>query len=131
MLAFIVDGLIVTVAFAILWLIFSGESYVDYWQSDDFGGGEFLEMLMSLLYYTILIGTWATTAGKRLFGLYVVRTDGSKVGLGRALARHLAYYLSFITLGIGFLMIALRADKRGLHDLVCDTVVIQRTGRKP
>ena len=62
--------------------------------------------------------------GKRLFRLYVVRTDGSRVGPGRALARHLASLLSMLILGIGFLMIAFRQDKRGLHDLICDTVVI-------
>jgi uncharacterized RDD family membrane protein YckC len=58
--------------------------------------------------------------------LYVVRTDGSRVGIGRALARYLAYVPSAIILGGGFLMIAWRQDKRGLHDLICDTVVIRR-----
>jgi uncharacterized RDD family membrane protein YckC len=48
------------------------------------------------------------------------------VSAARALVRYLAYFLSVFTLGIGFIMVGLRQDKRGLHDLVCDTVVIQR-----
>ena len=85
-----------------------------------------VELMLNLLYFTIPIAIWSTTAGKRALGLYVVRTDGSKLGIGRAIARFFAYSLSALTLGIGFLMIAFRQDKRGLHDLVCDTVVIKR-----
>jgi uncharacterized RDD family membrane protein YckC len=78
------------------------------------------------VYYTGAITIWSTTLGKRPFRLYVVRTDGSRVSAARALVRYLAYFLSVFTLGIGFIMVGLRQDKRGLHDLVCDTVVIQR-----
>jgi uncharacterized RDD family membrane protein YckC len=82
--------------------------------------------ILDTLYFTGAIAIWATTAGKKPFGLYVVRSDGSKIGFGRALARSFAYYVSFFTLGAGFIMIAFRKDKRGLHDLICDTVVIRR-----
>ena len=47
---------------------------------------------------------------------------------GRALVRALATGLSAIILGLGFLMVAFRKDKRGLHDLICDTKVIRRRG---
>ena len=40
--------------------------------------------------------------------------------------RTLCYSISFLILGIGFLMIAFRKDKRGLHDLICDTKVVYR-----
>ena len=56
----------------------------------------------------------------------MVRNDGSKVGIGRAFARYLCYTISFLILGIGFLMILFRPDKRGLHDLICDTKVVYR-----
>ena len=142
-LAYLIDALILIAVFAIVWPLVSGESLSEYWSADqptsgDFSedfwgdaglsGGDWFDLALNLVYYTGSIGFWATTLGKRPFRLYVVRTDGSKVGLGRAMARYFAYILSAITLGIGFIMIGLRSDKRGLHDLICDTVVIRRQG---
>jgi len=61
----------------------------------------------------------------RSYGLKVVRTDGSRVSYGRSFLRYLAYYPSWLTLGIGFIVVALTRDKRGIHDFVCDTRVIK------
>ena len=82
--------------------------------------------IVGLIYFAIGIAAWSTTAGKRIFGLYVMRSDGSRVGFGRASVRYLCYFVSGLLLGIGFLMIAFSDDKRGLHDLICDTMVIRR-----
>lgn len=82
--------------------------------------------LIGLGYYTTGVAVWSTTIGKRLLGLYVRRPDGSRVGWGRAFARYWAPILSALLLGVGFLLVALRADKRALHDLICDTVVVRR-----
>lgn len=83
-------------------------------------------LLLGGLYFTVGVAVWRTTIGKRALGLYVVRPDGSKVGVGRALARYLSYSLSAAILFVGFLMIAWRRDKRGLHDLICDTYVVRK-----
>ena len=83
-------------------------------------------LALMLLYFPVLVATWSTTLGKRIFGLYVVRNDGSKIGFCRAFARYLCYNISGLIFGIGFLMIAFSQDKRGLHDLVCDTKVVYR-----
>ena len=64
--------------------------------------------------------------GKRILGLRVLRSDGSRAGLGRKFCRSLAQVLSELIFFIGFLMIAFRKDKRGLHDLICDTVIVHR-----
>jgi uncharacterized RDD family membrane protein YckC len=85
-----------------------------------------IDIALNTMYSAVLVSVWATTIGKRIFGLYVVRADGSKVGFGRALARWISYFASALILGIGFLMIAFRKDKRGLHDLICDTKVVRR-----
>lgn len=85
-----------------------------------------LDVALNAMYSVVFVSIWAATTGKLLLGLRILRPDGSKVGFGRALARWLCYFLSLITLGIGFLMIAFRKDKRGLHDLICDTMVVRR-----
>ncbi|EDZ61242.1 membrane protein containing RDD domain [Sulfurimonas gotlandica GD1] len=42
----------------------------------------------------------------------------------QAITRSIGYIVSTLALMIGFLMVAFRADKRGLHDLLAGTVVI-------
>jgi len=127
LLAYLIDAVLMTALFLLVWPIVSGESIADYLaSSEELTAGDLFSLGLNLVYYTGAVATWATTIGKRPFRLYVVRTDGSRVGVGRALARYLAYVPSAIILGAGFLMIAWRQDKRGLHDLICDTVVIRR-----
>jgi uncharacterized RDD family membrane protein YckC len=78
-----------------------------------------------LLYYPVLESSrWQATLGKRFFGLTVVNLDGERISFVRALVRHLAKYLSGSLFGFGFLMIALRRDRRGLHDLIAGTLVL-------
>ncbi|WP_418640526.1 RDD family protein [Sulfurimonas sp. ST-27] len=42
----------------------------------------------------------------------------------QAITRSLAYIPSLLLFGLGFLMVAFRKDKRGLHDLIAGTIVI-------
>ena len=79
-----------------------------------------------VVYYVVCVAVWSTTVGKRLLGIYVLTADCSKVGPGRALVRCLAYSLSTILFYWGFLMVGLTRDKRGLHDLICNTVVVKK-----
>lgn len=91
-----------------------------------FDPSDFTTTLLEVLYVTVGVAVWSTTGGKRVLGLYVLRPDGSKVGVGRAFARYFAHTLSAMVLFTGHLLIAIREDKRGLHDLICDTVVVKR-----
>lgn len=126
--AYLIDGCIITFGFSIL-LAISGRGF---WGSADILTIEDLVAAAgSLTYYTLLVAAWGTTFGKRPFDMYLVRRDGSRVGPARAFARALAYYLSSFVLLIGFIMIGFRKDKRGLHDLICDTVVVVRKQSSP
>jgi len=60
------------------------------------------------------------------FRARIVNLDGSRIGFGRALLRWLGSVLNGMTLGLGFLVVAFRADKRGLHDLIAGTKVVYR-----
>ena len=130
-LAYIIDTLVIVLPLVVLWMLMgqplpaSTDEILE--PPPGYERLQLLVLLLTLIYDTALITLWATTVGKRAFGLYVVRSDGSRVGPGRALARHLLTALSAnFTLGFIFLVVAFRRDRRGLHDLICDTVVIQR-----
>jgi uncharacterized RDD family membrane protein YckC len=71
--------------------------------------------------------SWATsgrTAGMALFGVRVVRDDGTAAGGRRAVLRTLALPLSFLFLGLGFAGIVLGNRRRALHDVIAGTAVI-------
>ena len=71
--------------------------------------------------------SWAAsgrTAGMALFGVRVVRDDGSGAGGRRAVVRTLAFPLSFLFLGLGFAGIVLGDRRRALHDVIAGTAVI-------
>ena len=87
---------------------------------------DWVVLVGNVLYYTLGLSIWATTIGKRVMGIYVLRPDGSKLGPVRAFARYLAYVVSALPFLFGYLMVAIRRDKRALHDLICDTVVVYR-----
>ena len=66
------------------------------------------------------------TFGKMLMGLTILNMDGSSIGLVTILRRHiLGYFLTVLTLGIGFLIAALNSTGRSLHDYVAGTVVVR------
>ena len=66
------------------------------------------------------------TLGKMAVGIKVANADGSRIGFSRGLLRWLGLFLSALPLGIGFLMAAFTERKRALHDMACDTVVVDR-----
>lgn len=119
--AYLIDGIILITFDVILAAILQTD-----FLSEEFGIFDLLSLLGNALYFTLAVGIWGTTLGKRAFRLYIIRMDDSKVGIGRAFARYLSIFISFFTIGIGILMIAFRRDKRGLHDLICDTHVVRR-----
>ncbi len=64
------------------------------------------------------------TFGMAVAGVRAVRPDGSPLDARHAVYRVLAFPLSFLTLGIGFLMILSDRDRRALHDRVAKTAVV-------
>jgi uncharacterized RDD family membrane protein YckC len=75
-------------------------------------------------YYAYFWTASGKTPGMALLGVQVVGQDGSTVGTRRGLVRTLAFPLSFLLLGLGFLGILLGRDRRALHDVIADTAVV-------
>jgi uncharacterized RDD family membrane protein YckC len=114
-LAVFIDGLILIIPNIVISAIAAG----------DIGAVFVLQFLLNAAY---VVGFWTAngaTPGKMLMGLQITRRDGGEISAGTAIARYLGYFLSSITLGIGYLMIAFSREKRGLHDRVADTIVIR------
>ena len=66
------------------------------------------------------------TLGKMAVGIKVVDRDGRRLSLRHALGRWLSAGLNYLTLYIGYLMAAFTDRKRGLHDMVAGTLVVDR-----
>ena len=64
------------------------------------------------------------TPGKKAFGIKVTDHEGGRIGLGRAIGRYFATWLSFIVVGIGFLLAAFTRKRQALHDMICSTLVV-------
>ena len=65
------------------------------------------------------------TPGKLALGMKVLRPGGERLTLGRAAGRYFAKVLSGMILCIGFIMAGVDSQKRGLHDMICDTRVVR------
>ncbi len=76
------------------------------------------------VYCTLCVGSTGRTIGHALFGLRVVRSDGSSVSYARAFVRWIGYLLCTATAFIGFAIALWDPKKQGLHDKLADTVVV-------
>ena len=127
--AAIVDGILI-------WIIGSlGGEALGTLLGDLAGGGKLAIALMILLvtltlqvcYYAFFHASFnAATPGKMLIGIKVVRSDGETISFLRAVARYFATIPSGILLGIGYLMAGFTTRKQALHDMICDTVVVDK-----
>ena len=72
-----------------------------------------------------LSSSLSATPGKLALSLKVVRPDGSRLTLGRAVGRYFAKFLSGLILCIGYIIAGFDAQKRALHDMICDTRVVK------
>jgi len=87
--------------------------------------GWIISFAVNIAYYTSFpAGPWQATLGKRICGIHIVRTNGEPVTASLAFGRYLGYFVSTITLGIGFLMVAWTDQKKALHDMLCGTRVV-------
>jgi len=89
------------------------------------GLASMLNMVIGACYEAFFVANLWATPGKMVIGVKVVRPDGSRVSLGRAFGRYFAKILSGLILAIGYIMIGFDSQKRGLHDMICDTRVIK------
>lgn len=66
------------------------------------------------------------TPGKMLLGLKVLSVGGEKLSAGRIIGRFFAKRVSGLVFCIGYMMAGWDDQKRGLHDMICETRVVKK-----
>jgi uncharacterized RDD family membrane protein YckC len=80
--------------------------------------------LWAFVYCAYPLSASGRTFGMAVLGLRAVRVDGGDLDRRQAVLRVLFFPLSFLLLGLGFVLILLRRDRRALHDLIAKTAVV-------
>jgi uncharacterized RDD family membrane protein YckC len=83
-----------------------------------------INLSIAITYESVLIGKYGATLGKMACKIKVVTADGGKVSYARAFGRHFAKMLSSFTCLIGYVIAIFDAQKRALHDHICNTRVV-------
>jgi uncharacterized RDD family membrane protein YckC len=82
-------------------------------------------LLLNGGYFIAFTSVGGQSIGKMAFGLKVVAQDEESVALGRATLRTIAYILSALPLGAGFLAGIFSADRLAFHDRLAHTRVVR------
>jgi uncharacterized RDD family membrane protein YckC len=72
------------------------------------------------------LSPWQASPGKHVLGLQVTDLQGRRLSPTRALLRHVAGLLSWLTLNLGHAMALLPPQKRALHDRIAGARVVRR-----
>lgn len=81
--------------------------------------------LIGLTYFILMTYYCGGTLGKKLLNLKVCKAKDEKLTLFTVIYREsIGRYLSGLILFIGYIMIAVDSKKRGLHDMLSDTLVV-------
>lgn len=122
--AFCIDYMIL-LALPVLWYILSG-LFSDSGTMTIGPAVWAIGILLFLADFIVLPLFRGQSVGKMLFGLTILKTDGRRLDFLDLIKRNiLGYLVTAITFGIGFLISAVNASGRSLHDFIGGTVVVR------
>ena len=147
--AHIIDNLIVSIPFTFIWVMLFGAiigfgAFAQLAHQDPnaqaaagvamIGGIIFFYITLVIgrflaiwLYHAVLeSGPHQATWGKRALGLKVTGVTGQRISFGHASGRYFSTFVTNMTMGIGYLMVAFTDRKQALHDMIADTLVIKQ-----
>lgn len=88
-------------------------------------------LILSTTYYIYFTASnWQATIGKKILGIKVVNKNMEKLSLKESLKRYIGYYFSYISAGLGFLILFTNQQKQALQDKIAKTYVISVKGEK-
>jgi hypothetical protein len=83
------------------------------------------EIFVFYLYFVCCFFFGGKTLGKKIWGLQVVKQDGSRLSLWNAFERTHGYVFSASILFLGFFQVFWNKERLTLHDKIADTTVIR------
>ena len=128
-LATIVDGIVLSVVFVVMSMLFGSASAESGQVGASLSGVAFLALsILSIAYFIVLEGYLGQTLGKMLLGIKVVREDTGEVpGPGAATIRTLLRIIDglFLYLVAFIAVLASRKNQR-LGDMLANTLVVRK-----
>jgi uncharacterized RDD family membrane protein YckC len=85
---------------------------------------EVIDAVFAIAYPIAFWAVLGETPGDMLLGLRIVRTDGKRMNLRRALLRYVGCLLAALPLFLGFLWILVDERRQGWHDKIAGTYVL-------
>lgn len=83
-------------------------------------------LIVPLIYFPYYWSSSGQTPGMKMMGIRVVRDrDGGPVTGGQAVLRLIGYWVSGAVFYLGYIWIFIDKRKRGWHDLIAGTVVVE------
>jgi uncharacterized RDD family membrane protein YckC len=142
LVAYIVDYVIVGIVFIVIAVVVALVTLGNAFDWSDLGGmtyedvnggalAAFVILMLLLVVAAVAYFPWfwwrgGATPGMRLFGIRVVRDrDGGPLTGGQAVMRLIGYWVNSMAVYIGFAWILIDKRRRGWHDLIAGTVVIE------
>lgn len=143
--AYMIDGLLVTITYYAVNTVLVLGGMVAFGAASGFdsakwltSGADSMFILYTVLSYVMMgaislsyyagfeSSSMQATLGKLAVGIKVVDAQGRRLSRGRAIGRWFAAMLSYLSLYVGYLLIAFTDRKQGLHDMVAKTQVVDR-----
>jgi uncharacterized RDD family membrane protein YckC len=128
LLSFLLDSLFVSMSFWVFsWLVTVGLNTVtgENFDPTDHGLATAVAFVgWAFVYAAYPMAMSGRTLGMAIVGLAAVQRDGSPIRPIQGVVRVLAFPLSFLLFGLGFVGIVLGRERRALHDLIAGTAVV-------
>lgn len=125
-LASLIDTIwLVVLTFTLVWIVYGAV----YFEFSSFSQGPAYIFISYLLPFILTLMFWyfkSATPGEMILGMKNVdaNTPG-KASTGKLCVRYLGYYISALTLGLGFFWVGWDGRKQGWHDKIAGTLVIK------
>ena len=137
--ALFIDSFIVGIAYyaviILMVLVGAGAAGFSGGSPDTMGMGLAAMLVLVYVSYPVISGLYyvgfessslQATLGKMAVGIKVTDADGRRLSRGNALGRWASHLLCYFTLYIGYIMAAFTERKRGLHDMVAGSLVVDK-----
>lgn len=103
------------------------------WTEHYIGSGsldEAANLSVTFAYYALQLLVLGKTVGQALCGDVVVTDDGHRLTVEKSIRRSLWITVSYLLIGLPFLMVFFSKKRQAMHDLITHTVVVHQNADK-